>query len=82
MDYDFSGLCADQLEKLKKRLEALHKSFVKEYELALRVINNPEMDVNVMVQSVRDLLHDQANKCEIFYNKTFNQIQQEFAFQE
>ena len=30
MDYDFSGLCSDQLEKLTKRLQSLNKSFVKE----------------------------------------------------
>lgn len=46
MDYDFSGLCADQLERLEKRLESLKKSFFKEYKVALNVINNPKANEN------------------------------------
>lgn len=40
MDYDFSGLCADQLEILRKRLNTLHKKFMTEYMISLNVINN------------------------------------------
>lgn len=46
MDYDFSGLCADQLERLEKRLESLKKSFFKEYKVALNVINNTKANEN------------------------------------
>lgn len=77
MDYDFSGLCCDQLEKLKKRLESLNKSFVKEYKLALNVINNPianEKHGEIFVE-VEDLLRDQVGKCEIFYTETLNKVQ-------
>ena len=77
MDYDFSGLCADQLEKLKKRLEALNKSFVKEYKFALNIINNPvanEHRSETFIE-VEDLLRDQVGKCEIFYTETLNKVQ-------
>lgn len=47
MDYDFSGLCTDQLERLNKRLMSLEKVFIKEYELALGVINNPVANENM-----------------------------------
>jgi len=60
MEYDFSGLCADQLEKLRKRLESLNKLFVKEYKIALNVINNPaqhEHRGEIMV-GVEDQLRD------------------------
>lgn len=40
MDYDFSGLCADQIETLGKRLTSLHKKFMNEYLISLNVINN------------------------------------------
>lgn len=77
MDYDFSGLCADQLEKLAKRLISLNKSFVKEYKLALNVINNPKSNdhQNETFTEVEDLLHDQVGKTEIFYTETLNKIQ-------
>lgn len=81
MDYDFSGLCADQLEKLKKRLESLNKSFIKEYKLALNVINNPvanEKHGEIFVE-VEDFLRDQVSKCEIFYTETLNKVQRALA---
>lgn len=81
MDYDFSGLCADQLEKLKKRLEALNKSFVKEYKFALNVINHPvtnEKRGEIFVE-VEDLLRDQIGKSEIFYTETLNKVQRSLA---
>lgn len=81
MDFDFSGLCADQLDKLKKRLQSLNKSFVKEYKLALNVINNPSANEhrNETFLQVEDFLRDQVGKCEIFYTETFNKIQRELA---
>ena len=81
MDYDFSGLCAGQLEKLKKRLESLNKSFIKEYKLALNVINNPianEKRGEIFVE-VEDLLRDQVGKSEIFYTETLNKVQRSLA---
>ena len=81
MDYDFSGLCADQLEKLRKRLESLNKSFMKEYKLALNVINNPianEKRGEIFVE-VEDLLRDQVGKSEIFYTETLNKVQRSLA---
>lgn len=78
-DYDFSGLCADQLFKLEKRLIALNKTYKKEYELALNVINHPEQYENrgeIMLQ-VDDHLRDVVNKCQIFYTEAMNKVQQE-----
>lgn len=81
MDYDFSGLCADQLFKLEKRLASLHKSFVKEYIIGLNVINNAyanEHRAETLVQ-VEDLLRDLTKKCSIFYVENFNKIQRELT---
>lgn len=77
MDYDFSGLCSDQLEKLAKRLYSLNKSFVKEYKLALNVINNAKANDhrNETFTEVEDLLRDQVGKTEVFYTETLNKIQ-------
>ena len=81
MDYDFSGLCGDQLEKLTKRLESLNKSFIKEYKMALNVINNPESlnHRGETIQSVEDLLRDVVGKCEIFYTETMNKVKVELV---
>jgi hypothetical protein len=77
MDYDFSVLCRDQLDRLNKRLESTHKSFVKEYKLALGVINNSNVNSHwdEIVTEVNNLLSDQVNKCEITYTETFNKVQ-------
>lgn len=81
MDYDFSTLCNDQLEKVAKRLEALNKSFVKEYKLALNVINNQNVSdhYNEILTSVEDLFRDQVNKASIFYTETLNKVQRELG---
>ncbi len=77
MDYDFSGLCADQLEKLTKRLQSINKAFVKEYKLALNVINNPVSNDHrsETMSEIEDLLRDQISKTEILYTETFNKVQ-------
>ncbi len=81
MDYDFSSLCADQIEKLDKRLKSLNKACLKEYKVALNVINNPKENEHrgETVASVEDLLNDVANKCQIFYTENMNKIQRELA---
>lgn len=81
MDYDFSGLCCDQLEKLKKRLESLNKACIKEYKLALNVINNPianEKRGETMVE-VEDTLRDVVGKVEIFYTEALNKVQRSLS---
>ena len=77
MDYDFSGLCADQLEKLRKRLESLNKNFIKDYKLALNVINNPAANEHrgETLCEVEDQLRDVVGKAEIFYTETMNKVQ-------
>lgn len=77
MEYDFSTLCADQLEKLKKRLESLNKSFIKEYKLAFNVINSSTANEHRsdIFMEIEVLLHDQVKKSEIFYTETLNKVQ-------
>lgn len=77
MDYDFSGLCADQLEKLSKRLTSLKKSFLKEYEIALHVINNRHANEKMgeIMIGVDDILNDVARKTAIFYTEGMNKVQ-------
>lgn len=77
MDYDFSGLCFNQLERLAKRLAAINKSFIKEYDLALGVINNEQANdhYNETMIEVGDLFRDQISKTEITYTETMNKVQ-------
>lgn len=76
-DYDFSGLCGDQIEVLEKRLESLKKKFIKEYKVALNVINNPTQHKNrpEMMVEIDDTLQDVANKITIFYTEALNKVQ-------
>lgn len=81
MEYDFSTLQADQLDKLTKRLESLNKSFVNEYKMALAIINSEsqrEHRKEIMVE-VENKLHEVVGKCEIHYTETMNKIQRELA---
>lgn len=76
MDYDFHGICADQIEKLRKRLGSLNKKFVQEYELALNVINDETSNEHrgeIFVE-VEDALRDVVSKCEIFYTEAMNKV--------
>lgn len=81
MEYDFSGLCADQLAILNKRLHSVNKKFLKEYLLALNVINHPKANEHreETIREVENLLHDQVGKCEIFYTETLNKVQRTLA---
>ena len=76
MDYDFSGLCADQVEKLDKRLTSLKKAFIKEYMVALNVINNSRANDNrdAIKIELDDLFNDTANKASIFYTECMNKV--------
>ena len=77
MDYDFAGLCADQLEKLDKKLESLNKAFVKDYKFSLNIINDPVSNDNrgAIIQEIEDLLRDQVSKSSILYTETLNKVQ-------
>jgi len=76
MDYDFSGLCADQIEKIEKRLISLKKTFIKEYAVALNVINNKNANENRgdIKTKIDDLFNDTANKAQIFYTECMNKV--------
>jgi len=77
MDYDFSGLCGDQLEKLEKRLASLKKNFIKDYVVALNVINNSTANDRrgAIKTEIDDLFNDTANKAAIFYTECMNKVQ-------
>lgn len=81
MDYDFSGLCCDQLAKVQKRLKSLSKTFVKEYEVALNVLNREREYEHrgETVVAIEDILNDVANKTAIFYTEAFNKAQRELT---
>lgn len=77
MEYDFSGLCADQIEKLEKRLSSLKKAFTKDYAIALHIINNKHANDNegIIKIAIDDIFNDVANKASIFYTECMNKIQ-------
>lgn len=77
MDYDFSQLCADQIEKLVKRLESLKKSYLKEYMVALRVVNHANVNDNIETISVQvdDLFRDEIRKSNILWIECMNKVQ-------
>ncbi len=77
MDYDFSGLCADQIAIIDKRLEAMGKKFIKEYHLALNVINHSIVNEKrgEIVQEVEDALRDTRHKSVIFFTECMNKVQ-------
>lgn len=77
MDYDFSSLCEEQLEKLQKRLTGLNKSFIKEYKIVLNVINNEteREHRSETVVEIEDILRDLYGKCDIFYTQAMGKIQ-------
>lgn len=81
MDYDFSKLCADQLDKLEKRLVSLKKSFVKDYMVALQVINNHEANkcMGEIKQKIEDLINDEIKKSTIFWTECMNKTQRELG---
>lgn len=76
MDYDFTCMCADQLERLEKRLESLKKSFIKEYKIALNVINNPianEKRSEIMFD-VETIFKDTASATKSIYAASMNKV--------
>ena len=82
MNYDFSILCNEQREKLSKRLESLNKSYLKEYLIALNVINvsqDTAQDRNVLYLQARDILENQVSRCEVIYQKAFCEIMELLA---
>jgi uncharacterized protein YejL (UPF0352 family) len=81
MDYDFSTLCADQIEKLQKKLISINKSFMYEYKLSLNVINNRIANDHrgEIANEVEDLLSDQVTKCCVQYMETLRKVQSALA---
>lgn len=77
MDYDFSGLCVDQIEKLEKRLQSFKKACIKEYEIILHAINHPIANEHIgsIKTEVDDLFNDCTNKASIFFTECMNKSQ-------
>jgi hypothetical protein len=77
MDYDFSGLCADQLEKLEKRLTSIQKANIKEYCIALNVLNSPQEHEarSQTKQEINDIFNDVNTKLAIIYTEALNKVQ-------
>lgn len=76
MDYDFSGLCSDQLEILEKRLESLKKVFMKEYRVALNVINNHTANEkrSEIMYDIESIFNDTATSAKSIYASAMNKV--------
>lgn len=76
MDYDFYGLCDDQGEKLKKRLAALQKAFIKEYIFAMNIINNPQANTErpEIVAGLEDALFTAFNKADVAFQECSHKV--------
>ncbi len=82
MNYDFSILCNEQREKLSKKLSSINRSFMKEYLIALNVINIDEdsnKEKNVLYLTAKDILENQVSRCEVIYQKAFGEIMELLA---
>jgi hypothetical protein len=78
MEYDFQTLFNDQLDKLDKKLTSFNKSIVKEYKIALNVINskNEQENRNENFDKIQILLSDALCKSHGSYNKIFDNIEE------
>lgn len=77
MEYDFSGLCADQLFILEKKLESFKKACLKEYVMALNVVNNSDEQEHRGETKVEldDIFNDTSNRCQVIYTEAMNRAQ-------
>lgn len=77
MEYDFSGLCADQLEKLEKKLTSIQKANIKEYCITLNVLNIPKEQEarGATKQELNDIFNDVNAKLSIIYTEALNKVQ-------
>lgn len=78
MEYDFSTLSADQIEKLAKRLTSINKSFISEYKLALNVINSQGINdhYDEVMNELTNIFSDQVGACESLYVTTLGKVHQ------
>ncbi len=77
MEYDFSGLCADQLFILEKRLESFKKACLKEYVMSLNVVNNPDEQEHRGETKVEidDIFNDASKRAQLVYTEAMNKVQ-------
>jgi hypothetical protein len=77
MEYNFSSLCSDQIERLLKKLEASNKSFISEYKMALNVINSHNLNSrwDEVMEEVHCLMDAQVKHWEATYTETLNKVQ-------
>jgi hypothetical protein len=76
MDYDFSNLALSQLETLRKKLESAKKVFIKEYFLAIQVINSENLkeDYKELRERMEVVLDGAAQKSRIAFTQALNDI--------
>jgi uncharacterized protein YktB (UPF0637 family) len=74
--YNFSGLSGDQLDKFEKRLASIKKAFMKEYLIALHVIDDKKMndEQQDIKQRLDDMFNDANKKCLNSYKGLMNNV--------
>jgi len=72
MEYDFSSLCADQLGKVEKRLDALKKGFIKEYEVGLNIVQHQQISETTII--IDDLMRDYINRTIALWTELLNKV--------
>jgi len=78
MEYNFSTLAADNLEKIESRFTKLSKSILKEYLLALSVINSESVNKNweTIELTISDIFHDSVHKSLINWTQSLKLIEE------
>jgi len=81
MEYDFSGLCGDQLELVEKKLTYMNKEFIKDYMNVICIINNKNANENLDKIEIilSDLLNDTSKKSGSFYIECMKKIKSYLA---
>ena len=76
MHCDFSGMSADQVDKLQKRLVSLKKAYIKSIIVALSVINlkYQEDQYEKLLTDIDDIMNDEANKMKMVYVTCMNKV--------
>lgn len=77
MEYNFSELSVNTIEKTEKQLTSLKKKFVKELNLALGVIRNQVTDdqIDLISTKVSDAWNDEMNRQICMMTECMNKIQ-------
>lgn len=77
MEYNFTTLATDNLEKLETRFTKLSKLILKEYYLALEVINNRKVNDHfdeIEIQLL-DIFHDAVHQSLSVWSTALKQVE-------